>query len=950
MDAVFVAIDVETTGLDAEVDEIIEVAAVKFRGAEVLDTFQQFVRPRHSLPIKITHLTGISADDLANAPLFHSVAPELVRFVKSYPVIGHQVSFDVRMLGAQGLRLPQPSYDTLDLAMLLLPHQPGYSLGALAASLGIEHPHAHRALADADVTRQLFTALLDRLNQLDDGQWGEIVRLSTQAQWNAHPLLEALLRDRTRMASIRSAAGNGQETRAAGVPWRSIKPLEPTERTKPLPTEQIRAFFAPNGPLQRVFGGYEQRAQQVDMTLAVTEALDQGTTLMVEAPTGTGKSLAYLVPAARFAAERGQRVVVSTNTINLQDQLFFKDVPALQQAIAADIVHNNNRTGSTMFEAALLKGRGNYLCLQRYQRLRQQGQLTPEQARTLIKVGLWLDTTQTGDRAELAFNENEARGWQDVNVTLDTCTGAKCPHFDQCFFFNARRRAEAAHIVVVNHALLLSDVAADNQVLPRYDHVIIDEAHHLEDVATDQFGWSLDHKTLLHFLDQLWHTGGARIVGGVLSELPNYFAGSAAAPGDLDRAEGFAAALRPLIERARRASFELWTRLRGCIERLSKESGYEQRLRLTAKTRNNPLWAEVQAAWDNLMLPLADIGTGLAKLEEHITALQHAGLNDYDALVLRLGMAANWAVDTAISGARVIYGDDNSIQWLAFDKQRDVLRLHDAPLDVGPLLESKLFSAKDTVVLTSATLSVDGSLEYVKGRIGLGQAPVHEQQLDSPFDYERSTLLFLPTDMPEPNERTYERALEDGIVRLAAATGGRMLVLFTSNMALRQTYRAVQEPLETHEIILLGQGLDGSRRSIVQRFREAERVVLFGTSSFWEGVDIVGDALSVLVITKLPFAVPNDPIFSARSELFDDAFGSYAVPQAILKFKQGFGRLIRSTQDTGVVALFDRRLVTKRYGETFLHSLPHCTIHQAPMRQLPPLAARWLGQGDTVTR
>ncbi len=942
MDAVFVAIDVETTGLEAGVDEIIEVAAVKFRGTQVLETFQRLVRPRHSLPIKITHLTGISADDVANAPLFHSVAPDLVRFVKSYPVIGHQVSFDVRMLGAQGLRLPQPSYDTLDLSMLLLPNQPGYSLSALAAALNLEHPNAHRALADADVTRQLFTLLLDRLSTLDDGQLGEIVQLSAQAQWNAHPLLEAILRDRTRSTWSRTTATGAADAAPTGVPWRTIKPLEPTERTEPLHADQIRAFFAPNGPLKQAFAGYEQRQQQLDMTLAVAEALNEGSTLLVEAPTGTGKSMAYLVPAARFAAERGQRVVVSTNTINLQDQLFFKDVPALQQAIAADIVRNNNSTDSTMFEAALLKGRGNYLCLQRYNRLRQHGQLAPEQARTLIKVGLWLQQTQTGDRAELAFNESEARGWQDVNVTLDTCTGTKCPHFDHCYFFNARRRAEAAHVVVVNHALLLSDIAADNQVLPRYDHVIVDEAHHLEDVATDQFGWSLDHKALLVFLDHLWSVGGARIVSGVLSELPNYFHGSAASPQDLDRAEGFAAELRPLIERTRQASFDLWTRLRGCIERLSKENGYEQRLRLTQATRKNPLWAEVLQGWDNVMLPLADIGKGLEKLEAHIHTLEHAGLNDYDALVLRLGMAANWAVDTAISGARVIYGDPDSIQWLAYDKRREVLRLHDAPLDVGPLLESKLFAAKETVVLTSATLSVDGSLEYVKGRIGLAKTPVHEQQLDSPFDYQRSTLLYLPTDMPEPNERTYQRVLEAEIVRLAAATGGRMLVLWTSNTALRQTYRAVQEPLEAHNIILLGQGLDGSRRSIVQRFREAPHAVLFGTSSFWEGVDIVGDDLSVLVITKLPFAVPNDPIFSARSELFSEPFDSYAVPQAILKFKQGFGRLIRSAQDTGVVALLDRRLLSKRYGRTFLQSLPHCTMQQGSLRQLPHTAAQWL--------
>jgi Rad3-related DNA helicase len=305
-------------------------------------------------------------------------------------------------------------------------------------------------------------------------------------------------------------------------------------------------------------------------------------------------------------------------------------------------------------------------------------------------------------------------------------------------------------------------------------------------------------------------------------------------------------------------------------------------------------------------------------------------------------MAANWAIDTATSGARVIYGDPESIQWLALDKQRDVVRMHDAPLHVGPILSEKLFAAKETVVLASATLSVDGAFAYVRERLGLDSAPVDEVQLDSPFDYQRSTLLYLPTDMPEPNERSYQRALEDALVDLATATGGRMLALFTSNTALRQTYRAIQEPLEDQDIIVLGQGIDGSRRSLLQRFKEHPRAVLLGTSSFWEGVDIVGEALSVLVIAKLPFAVPTDPVFAARSELFEDAFTTYAVPQSILKFKQGFGRLIRSRDDRGVVAVLDRRLLTNRYGRLFLNSLPPCTTQQGPLRELPPAAARWL--------
>lgn len=940
MNTIFVAIDVETTGLEAGTDEIIEVAAVKFRDTEVLETFQRLVRPRHSLPIKIAQLTGINADDLETALPFPQVAPDFVRFVKSYPIVGHSVGFDVRMLGAQGLRLAQPSYDTFELATLLLPGQPSYNLGALAASLNIPHPDAHRALADADVSRQLFTNLLQRISRLDDATLNEIVNLSKQTEWSPRILFETIARERAFSALNRPIQGASGNTQSLGVAWRGVKPLEPTNRSTTLDLEQVKVFFAPDGPLNQAFPGYEQRQEQLDMTLAVTTAFNEGSTLVVEAPTGTGKSMAYLVPAARFAAERGQRVVVSTNTINLQDQLFFKDIPALQHVIDTSVIRS---TGVDVepFTAALLKGRGNYLCLYRYGKLRRQ-EPTPEQAKALIKIGLWVKDTQTGDRAELALDEGEGRVWPDVNVTVDTCTGPRCPEFERCFFFNARRSAEAAHLIVVNHALLLSDVRADNQVLPRYDHVIIDEAHHLEDVATDQLGWSLDQATLLHFFDELWHSGGVRLLSGILAELPNYFKNSAATPQDLDRAEGFAAAIRPQVDRARQATYELWRQLRSCIERMSKENGYEQRLRLTAQARKAPLWATTQQAWENVMLPLADIGKGLAALEGHIRSLEGAGLNEYDELLLRLGMMANWAIDTAIAGARVIYGDEEGIQWLAFDRQREILRLHDAPLHVGPLLESKLFAAKETVVLASATLSIDGSFDYVKQRLGLDAAPVDEIQLDSPFDYQRSTLLYLPNDMPEPSERSYQRALEDALIDLATATGGRMLALFTSNTALRQTYRAIQEPLEDQEIVVLGQGLDGSRRSLLQRFKEHPRAVLLGTSSFWEGVDIVGDALSVLVITKLPFAVPSDPVFAARSELFDDAFTSYAVPQSILKFKQGFGRLIRSKEDRGVVAVLDRRLLSKRYGKLFLGSLPHCTTQQGPLKNLPLAAARWL--------
>ena len=941
MQAVFVAVDVETTGLEAGTDEIIEVAAVRFRGDAVEGTFQRLVKPKFSLPIKIAQLTGLNQAELEAAPSFHEVAPELARFLRTYPVVGHSVGFDVRMLGAQGLRIAQPSYDTFELATLLLPGQPSYSLAALAAALHIPHPDAHRALADADVARLLFTHLLRVIDELDDEMLQEIVRLGGQASWGLRPLFENTLRDRLHRAMTRPLPAT-TEPEPGGVEWRNLKPLESTGSTARLDVSTVEAFFGPHGPLGRAFPDYEARPQQVEMSSAVARAFNEGGTLMVEAGTGTGKSLAYLVPAARFAAERGQRVVVSTNTINLQDQLYFKDIPGLQHVTDAAVIRHVPGVDAQPFTAALLKGRGNYLCLRRFNALRRIERPAQEQARALIKIGLWTRDTKTGDRAELALSDDETKVWSDVNVTIDTCTGPRCPDFERCFFFGARRAAEAAHLIVVNHALLLSDLKADGKVLPAYDHVVIDEAHHLEDVATDQLGWSLDLQSLLHFLDEIWTTGGARIVGGLLSELPNYWTGSAATPGDLDHAEAIAAAIRPLVDRIRAGSYDLWGRMRAFVLDTSHDTSYEQRVRLTPRTRVLRPWLEIQQAWENVMLPLAAAGRGLAKLEEFVRTLEHAGLPAYDELLVRLSFLANFAIDTVIGASKLIYGDEENIHWLAYDRARDELRLHAAPLHVGALLQEGLFGNKETVVLASATLSIDGSFEYVKERLGLTAAPIDELQLDSPFDYQASTLLYLPTDIPEPNERAYQPVLEDTLVRLAVATGGRMLVLFTSTSALRQTYRALEERLEEEEIVLLGQGLDGSRRAVLQRFRETPRAVLLGTSSFWEGVDVVGDALSVLVITKLPFVVPNDPVFAARSEQFGDPFGQYAVPQAILKFKQGFGRLIRSREDRGVVAVLDRRLSTKRYGSLFLGSLPDARLEKGPLKELPLAAARWL--------
>ncbi|HEX5692258.1 MAG TPA: DNA polymerase III subunit epsilon, partial [Roseiflexaceae bacterium] len=478
------------------------------------------------------------------------------------------INFDIKMLQAQGMRFAQPAYDTFDLATLLMPQAPAYRLSTLAATLGIAHDEAHRAHSDADVTRQVFLHLLKRIEALDLQELSEISRLTARMSWSVRDLFGEVERAKAKLVFVESQAPSAEDAEALPIDTtqnpksKIFIPLKPTGNTDPIDVADVHQFFAPDGALGQTFEGYEQRAQQVEMSEAVARALNQGDNLMVEAGTGTGKGLAYLVPSAIFAAQRGERVVVSTNTINLQDQLFFKDIPDLQRIMSGsqELGDGGQRRASSQsltpdsqlpFTAALLKGRGNYLCLRRYKALRRDDRLQDEEVRTLLKVQLWLPTTNTGDKAELLLMDRENTAWGRINVTPETCIGPRCPDFDECFFFKARKQAEAAHLVVVNHALMLADLASEANVLPPYDHLVIDEAHNLEDVATDQFGFSVDQTKLLIFLDDLFQSGGANISGGLVADLPKHFRESAASQGDMDKATAIAQGVGPAVTRAR---------------------------------------------------------------------------------------------------------------------------------------------------------------------------------------------------------------------------------------------------------------------------------------------------------------------------------------------------------------------------------------------------------------
>lgn len=946
MNQIYVALDLEMTGQDPDRDDIMQIGAVKFDERRVLDRWHTLVNPRVPVPLKISRLTGLRSRDLQGAPRFEEVRRKLQEFIGAYPLVGHSIGNDSRFLRANGLHTANPEYDTWELATLLMPSLAAYSLEGVAQALGVPALQSHDALADAEVSRRVFLALLAKLRELPEDLVRQVVELTAGTDWALEPLFGSLRsadpREAMRAAipsgSIRAqllAKGMSESdlTTSLLAPSARVQPLEPADSPRPLDLDELEEVFSPGGALAATFEGYEQRPQQVEMMRAVAEAFNEDRTLIVEAGTGTGKSLAYLLPAARWALQNGERVVVSTDTINLQDQLYNKDIPDIRRALGPE---------GRELRATLVKGRSNYLCLKRWEQFRRGGGFSPDETRFLVKVLLWLRNTTTGDVAELPLTSEERVHWAKVCATQDTCMGRRCqlPGGRRCFLFRARQEAEGSHIVVVNHSLLLSDIAAGHTVLPDYDYLVIDEAHKLESVATDQLGFSIDARALGEHLDRISEPVPPDRHEGLASRLPVHLRGSRASTETANKVLALSQQLAERTARVRARTADFFLALNPVLAGLGAPSTYDQRLRLTSAVRDQESWEFVTGVWESLKLTLTELQATLDEAASLFEELEGLNVLEYDELLAELqslqgqNSAITGAMDAVVARPR-----DEDVYWLNVSAKAGSVSLHQAPLHVGPLLREGLYSQKKGLVLTSATLSTDRSFAYVEERLGL-EEPVR-LMVGSPFDYKSSTLLLVASDVPEPNSPGYQKALEAAIVDLVLAAGGRTLVLCTSHSAVQTTLKGIQRPLAQADILVLAHG-DGPRHRLLQQFKSNPRSVLLGTRSFWEGVDVVGEALSLLIITKLPFEVPTEPVFVARSESFADSFSEYSVPQAILRLKQGFGRLIRSKSDRGVVVALDRRLLTKRYGPTFLRSLPGATFRKGPARLLPREVERWL--------
>lgn len=943
MPQTYVALDLETTGLDAEHDAIIEVAAIKFRDDEVLDTFATFVNPGRHIPLQVTELTGIRDADVAGAPRLHDVLSRLARFIGQCPLVGHSVEFDLGFL-RRHLRMPENGlFDTFELAGVLLPGAERYSLSELAGILGIELKQAHRALDDAQATYRLFRALLLRAAALPPRLLKEIVGHGERAGWAAAAFFREALEE-----AARCPAGRLPRPTLAAVPEGPLfaaaqeRPLEPTAERTLLDIERLAALLEQDGAFADRFPGYEYRPQQVTMLRGVAQAFNRKEHLLVEAPTGVGKSLAYLIPAVHWSVQNGERVVISTNTINLQEQLQRKDLPALARVLPFG------------FRATVLKGRSHYLCPARLQALRQRGANSPDEARVLAKVLIWQQETTDGDGDALFLpTPAERTSWWQLSADHEGCDPERCRHFHSgsCYFYRARRAAESAHLVIVNHALLLSDVAVQNRALPEYKYLIVDEAHHLETATTEGLSFEADRASIYRLLDEIGQVNAAGRVSGLLAEVLGACQKARLPTSTMQQVELFVGKVGIAVERAGHLVDAFFDRLEEFVQehREAQDNEYTYRLRITSGLRRQPDWEAIEIAWDNAHKPLAAVADGLERLAGGLGDLSGFDIPGSDDLQAQmLGTARRLAEVGHKIGQIVTQDTPSTISWVeagANNNRSDDNRypsLHAAPLHVGPLVKEHLFDKKESVVLTSATLRTAGTFDFLRERLNAWDA--RELAVGSPFDYKNSTLVYLIDDIPEPGHPGYQREVEQGMIALFRATQGRALALFTSYSQLRATLRAIRAPLAQSGITVQAQGEGVSRAQLLENFRTGERRVLLGTRSFWEGVDVPGEALSCLAIAKLPFSVPSDPIFAARSETFEQPFMDYAVPETILRFLQGFGRLIRTRTDRGIVAVFDRRLLTKSYGQMFIDSLPEPTIRRGPLALLPKAAAEWLAR------
>lgn len=936
----FVAIDVETTGFSPKTDKIIEIAAVKYIDGVATDKFSKLVNPEMELSVEITAVTGITQKDLEDKPRIEEVLPEFLEFIGDSPLIGHNIRFDLDFIhtaiftnGLSGNYKASKYHDTLILSQIFYPKGPAnHKLSTLSNYLGLNSDGFHRALSDSISCGELFLLIVDEAIKLSERTVRKLAQFSSEFDTLAAEFLANLSNFYVKTSISRPMEGaEKQYINSDNVIYREANPS--FESIQGIASESaVDKVFAKEGLLGN-FRKFEYREEQHLMAKKSYEVLSQGKFLVCEAGTGIGKSYAYLVPSIMHGLLSEEKIVISTNTKNLQEQIFFKDLPVLHQLFGG------------AFKGIILKGRKNYLCKKRYDSIlaRPKGYFSSKaDAEKFLPLIVWAEKTVTGDIEENSgFKMKAAYSiWNMVQSDTGYCKGKKCRQYKHCFLQKVRRDSKDAQVVVINHSLLFSDIVSENGVLGKYENVVLDEAHNIENAATSYMGAEFSMFPVRLLSHRLNPKDGR---GGQIRRLVNMLSGAEVDLQDKGYIEDILEQLKDKLD----VTNEFGAKLFGEIGQfLFDKEGNDSIPTVKKRFRDSEEVFDgfhedkerFKQFFEEVITLLRRLNTLLDTLDEDVKDALEDITGEFESYYLQF---------QSLYDSYLFFNDtkrENFVFWYEIQKKENMvlLNLNAAPLNVSEILQEKFYNRLSSCILTSATLTIEKRFKYMLRKLGLENMPsdrIETLMLGSPFDLKNQLKVVTPSYCASPkNVRLHKNDVIDVVNMMATDFDYGTLVLFTSYGMMYQIKNEVSDTFKRTNKLLMVQGHDGSRTDMINEFRSIRNSFLFGTDSFWEGVDVPGKALEMLIIPKLPFQVPTEPVVEARIEQLErsgqNSFMGYSVPEAILKFKQGVGRLIRTHTDTGMVFILDSRVINTRYGKAFINSLPVDPIIARNLREV----------------
>lgn len=880
----FVAVDLETTGLDFEKDEIIEVALVRFVAGQPTESVDYLVKPASAkLRPFIESLTGISQAEVDSAEDFASVAGKICSFVGDLPLVAHNAAFDSKFLKQTLNKVGIPYdehvfWDSLTLSRIAYQDVANHRLDTLTQTLNIERSRAHRALPDADACGRLFVLAYEKISQMDPWLMDAIIRVAAG----------------TNMETLFGAADASKELPAPVFALPEVDPnVTPAPKT---PAPRVSEFLKEGGLLSMTMEGYKPRESQQEFATVVERNMHKGGLCVMEAPTGSGKTLAYLISAANKAVS-GERVVVSTATRALQEQLWTRDIPQVAQ------IYNG------FLKPALLKGRDNYLCLRKFETILKApaNLLLGDEVDSFMAIIPWAVTTQTGDVNEsCSFSPSRNRVlWSKLASSAASCEGEKCPHYAKCPALCAKRRAMGANLVLINHSLFLADLALDFALLPTYEHIVFDEAHRLPEISSQSFERTISFFSYRNVAKVLVPSRGKQ--DGLIAEMQSHLAADDAA--HREECEQLVFELNETEKALHRFFMKIGKKI---IKQKNGRSGYVYANGIAAEYDVDPkgVFDQFEAARNRAdkLLP------ALACYEANRDLVKNARgcMEELSRFIADLDFA-------------VKAGRPNWVFYLEEPFNPHTLKMHACPLHTGSIWREKFYPWIKSATFTSATLTVQGDLTYFVKKMGMatltgGKRPFLRVFNEEKVEDERRSVM-VTRYMPKPSLPEFSDALNDSLVKILPDVEENTLVLFTSIAMMMKAQTVLAPAFAEKNKLLLCQHVDGALDGLVAMFRKSRGACLLGCQSLWEGVDFPGDALKLLVITKLPFPNPADPIVAGISNEMkargENTFKEFFVPEAYMEMRQGFGRLIRGEGDSGKVLIFDNRVVTESYGKSF---------------------------------